>query len=682
MPDPRDATVLLCIAPHTGYSESNTVAVLDIGPFVSLAWRPSAPYTAVMSALRTALLSISLTLVACSSSGDSSPSLDAGPETSNPIVPEIAAFPFPSDFYLVEDATSATGRAVVIPEAALPDRVPASALEGMDGFSRIPVIATYIPGGIDPTSLLALDDHEGSTAATAPVLLIEEGTWQAIPILAESDLTADRDEDRALLIRPLRLLDENKGYVVVVRNTIRNAAGETPVPSLATSALLDGTTTEDPSIEAQRTAFELVTKALDERSIDATEVVQAWSFHTRSEAQVTGALLTIQDLANEAALGEYEILSDEIQKLEGGATNRQIVATFKAPNFINEDGYLARNANGELEQSGTRDVEFSITIPSTVDEVRPVIVYGHGFFGSYRQATRGSVTDIGHEYRFSAVGTNLGFNEDNESMTIQSITRLAVFGKLVADIQQNMANQTSLARLVREVLANDIEQSVDGGPAFKVFDPGSVHYYGISNGGTFGTLATATSPQFERAVLMVGGGGLIHFLERAVNWREFSGIVNQAFREPRERQLAFSIIQMMLDPIDPINYSEHLVHDRFPGRGPLAALVVMAVNDSQVRNLVSEWVARTADLPLIVPSPKDVYGLRTKTAEAPGLDELGGFVVYDENVTPSPLGNTPPLEDNDTHGTLRYVPAYRSQLGTFLDTGRIVQFCDEACDPE
>ncbi len=655
---------------------------MGIGPFVSLARRRLPPYTTGMSALRTTLLAISLTLAACGSSSDPTETFDAGPETSNPIVPEIAAFPFPSDFYLVEDSTTATGRRVEIPEAALPDRVPAAVVEGMDGFSRIPVIATYFPGGIDPASLLALDDHAGSTASDAPVLLIEEGTWVAVPILAESDLTADLDEDRALLIRPLRLLDENKGYVVVVRNTVRNFAGETPTPSLAMQALLDGTVTEDASIEAQRDAFSLVTEALAEQGIESSEVVQAWSFHTRSEAQVTSALLTIQDLANEAALGEYEIISDEIQKLEGGASNRQLVATFKAPNFLDEDGYLARDANGDLEQRGTRDVEFSMTIPSTVDEVRPVIVYGHGFFGSYRQATRGSVTDIGHEYRFSAVGTNLGFNEDNEAMTLQSITKLGVFGKLVADIQQNMANQTALARLVREVLANDIEHSFDGGPAFKPFDTANVHYYGISNGGTFGTLATATSPQFERAALMVGGGGLIHFLERAVNWREFSGIVNQAFREPRERQLAFSIIQMMLDPIDPMNYSERLVHNRFPGRGPLAALVVMAVNDSQVRNLVSEWVARTADLPLVVPSPKDIFGLRTKSAEAPGLDELGGFVVYDENVTPSPLGNIPPLEDNDTHGTLRYVPAFRTQLGTFLDTGKIIQFCDGACDPE
>jgi pimeloyl-ACP methyl ester carboxylesterase len=622
---------------------------------------------------------LAFVLSACSSSA-SQP--DAGPPEANPIVPEVAAFPFPSDFYLVEDTGTETGRRVDIPAEALPERIPTSVVEGMDGFSRMPIIATYLGAGVDPNTLLALDDHAGSIAADAPVQLLEEGSWEAIPILAETDLTATLPENRSLLIRPLRLLDANKGYVVVIRNSLRNDAGEAFQPSTAFLALRDDEPTNDPSIESQRESFTLVKQALSERGIAPADVLQAWSFHTRSEASVTQDLLAIQDIANSATLGDYEIISDEIQELEEGATNRQIVATFKAPNFIGEDDLLARDAQGQVEQRGTRDVEFSLTIPSTVDELRPVIIYGHGFFGSYRQATRGSVTDIGHEYRFSAAGTNIGFTEDNELATILAITDLKTFPELVADVQQNITNQTSLARLIREVLADDIEQEVANGPAIKVFDASKVHYYGISNGGTFGFLATATSPQFERAALMVGGGGLIHFLERAVNWREYSSIVEQALEEPRERQLAFSIMQMAADPIDPINYARNLVHNRFPGRAPMAALVGMAVNDSQVRNLLTEWVARSADLPLVTPSPKEVFGLRQKSAEAPGLDEPGGFVIYDEEVEPSPRGNIPPLEDNDTHGTLRYVPAYRTQLGTFLETGKIINFCEGACDPQ
>lgn len=612
-------------------------------------------------------------------SSDDKSVADAGPITSNPIVPEVAAYPFPSDFYLVDDPSTNTGRSIAMPQEALPPRVPNTTINGMDGFSRLPLITTYFPGGVDPQSLPALDDHAASVADDAPVLLVEEGSWQAIPILAESDLTAQRDQDRALLIRPLRLLDANKGYVVIIRDTIRSYEGEAFAPSVATRALLSGSSTNDPAIESQRDAFELVLEALDQRSIDAGTVVQAWSFHTRSAEEVTGTLLGVQDIANVAELGAYSILTDAVEE-NGEGVSRQIVGTFPAPNFLGEDGLIARDSDGNPEQRGTRDVEFSLTIPITVDEMRPVVLYGHGFLGSYRQAMRGSVNDVGLEYRFSSVGTNIGLNEDNEPLLVRGITDLESLKLAVADVQQNMANQTALVRLVREQLADDIVVESRQG-AIKVLDPANVHYFGISNGGTFGYLATTTSAQFERAVLMVGGAGLIHFLERAVQWPEYAGIVNLAYREPPERQLVFSIIQMIFDPIDPINYVRHLVHDRYPGRKAMTAMVIMAVNDSQVRNLVTEWVARTADIPLVVPSPKEVYGLRTATADGEGLEEPGGFFVYDEQVEPSPLGNLPPAEDNKTHGTLRYVEAFRKQLGTYIDTGKMIQFCEGACDP-
>ncbi len=622
---------------------------------------------------------LAITAMGCGSSGDTK---EEEPEVvvGNPLVPQVAAYPFPCDFYLEEDSSSATGKQVVIPQSDLPSGIPSRVLTGIDGFSRLPIIATYLEGGVDPASLLALDDAAGSVSKTAPVVLIEEGTWALIPVLAEADLTAPVDSQRALLIRPLQLLDADKGYVVVLRDSLRSYEGKAFERSEAFASLLENTPSEDAKVEKQRGDFELVREALSEAEIPSEEVVLAWSFHTRSAEQVTQTLLDIQDLANTAEINEYTIISDTVEKQAEGS-NRQIVGSFKAPNFIGEDKKIARAADGKPEQRGTRDVEFSITIPSTVSGPRPVILYGHGFFGSYRQATRGSVNDIGHEYQFSSVGTNIGFNEDNETATLAGVTDLTRLGALVADVQQNIANQTSLVRLVREVLANDIEEDRGQGPV-KVLDPALVHYYGISNGGTFGFLATATSPQFDRAALMVGGGGLMHFLERAVQWSEFSGIINQVFREARERQLAFSIIQMLIDPIDPINYSRHLVHDRYPGRKEMSALVVMAVNDSQVRNLVTEWVARSAKLPLVVPSPKEIYGLETASADGEGLEQLGGFFVYDEQVTPSPLGNLPPAEDNDTHGTSRYIPAFRKQLGTFLETRKLIQFCDGPCDPE
>jgi hypothetical protein len=56
--------------------------------------------------------------------------------------------------------------------------------------------------------------------------------------------------------------------------------------------------------------------------------------------------------------------------------------------------------------------------------------------------------------------------------------------------------------------------------------------------------------------------------------------------------------------------------------------------------------------------------------------------VYDENYPALPEGNVPPAEDNGAHETIRLTEAYKEQMGTFLETGRIVQVCDGACDPD
>ena len=81
------------------------------------------------------------------------PELYPNMPSGNPLVPEVAAYPFPSDFYLVDDAKTHTGRRVEIPQEALPAKLPGRAINGADGYSRITPILTFLPGGVDPKGL-------------------------------------------------------------------------------------------------------------------------------------------------------------------------------------------------------------------------------------------------------------------------------------------------------------------------------------------------------------------------------------------------------------------------------------------------------------------------------------------------------------------------------------------------
>lgn len=600
----------------------------------------------------------------------------------NPIVPEVAGFPFPSDFYLVQDGSTKTDRRVELPDAAVVGQGMAAALGGADGFSWIPLIVTSLPGGVATSSLPSTPEE--TTTGSSSVLLVKTGSWDRVPVVVETDLTEPKAELRALIIRPLVALEENAGYVVLLRDTLRDLQGRAHRAGAAFAALRDGTPTGVDAIERQREDFKLVTAAIEAIGLAAEGVVQAWSFHTRSEEGLLGPLLAMQDHANTAPLGGYAITSDTVET-EEGKTNRQIFGTFKVPNFVGADGLIRRGAAGRPSPSGQRDEDFRLTIPSTVDGPRPMILFGHGIFGSPGELTHGSFNDLCTEHRFSAIGAHIGLSTKNQAVALMGLTaepdKLA---QVVADIQQGIVNYTTLERLVKERLVDDLAEDRGEGP-FEVVDPTRVAFLGISNGGNIGFSLAATSPQLSRAVLVAGGGGLIHGLERVSLWANLGPVVKLAYPDSRERQLVLSLLQQALDPIDGMTFSRRLVRDRFEGRKPLRAAVHMAVHDSAVSNMITEWVVRTAGLPLVSPAPRAIYGLQPLSAPPPGgasASAPGGLFVYDEKAVPNPSGNLPPTKDNGTHEGFRRLDAYKKQVAAFIESGKLVQLCEGACDPD
>ncbi|MCA9669118.1 MAG: hypothetical protein KC503_26160 [Myxococcales bacterium] len=604
----------------------------------------------------------------------------------NPLVPEVAMYPFPSDFYLAADSKTKTGYHIEVPAEALPKGTTPAMFSQFDGYTLIPAILAYFgQAGIDIKSLPDPTKPELTVAADSPVYLLEvksDGTViEKVPVLAELDQRSPVDTHRALILRPHRALTPNTKYVVVIRDKVKHLDGSAITPRAAFVALRDGTPTSEPAIESQRDAFKIVNAAIKNAGLKPEEVILAWSFHSRSEEQVTAPLLAMHDVMNSYTMPDPVITSDTVDS----NNNRQLVGELEVPSFLpGNKKPIELGSDGKPKQFGTKKIEFLVTIPESVTTggtPRPTIVYGHGFLGGPNQGTRGNTNEIMRTYKYPLVATYIGVSEDLFQPLLDSLTsNLPGIDYFVSEVMQKIANQTAMVRLVREKLAT-------GANGFKykdAFDGSKVHYFGISNGGTFGMLTTATSPQFERGVLSVGGGGLTHFLQRAVQWNEYGPIVDKIYKNPLDQQLLFSLIQTNLDPVDCMSYVHRLVNNRFPGRKPFTALFIEAVNDSQVRNLLTEWAARTAKLKLVTPSAKDLYGFETISAPSPGGAPAGtsALMVFDEKLTPSPVTNIPPKEDNGTHGSVHKIPAMRNAFFELIENGRVVQNCTGACDPE
>ncbi len=589
----------------------------------------------------------------------------------NPIVPEYAMFPMPSDFYLQDDATTRTGKRLAIPAEAMPGDLRPDVFAHADGWPRSPVMLTWLPD-LDPAALPHPLDEDATLADDSPIVVVRMPDLARVPVLAELDATAADQAQRSLILRPHLALDPATTYVVLLRDTLTATDGSTYEANKAFRALRDDIPTNSDAVEAQRDDFVVVNQAIAGLGFEPDSVIQGWSFSTRSREQVVNPLLSMADTVMAAELGDVVVVSDEVDD-----DNRIVTLTVEAPWFIGDDGLIALDADDNAIQNGTQDILFIVTIPDTVTVTRPGVLFGHGFFSHREETTWGSLQQLTHPAAFPTVSTNfIGFNEEDQTASFTILADFNRTAEISAQQMQSQANHVALARVMREQLPT----AVTLGTGDPVIDVDHISYMGISNGGTQGFTIMTIAPNLDRGVLVVPGGALTHMLQRASPWTTLGAVIATRFDDPRDLQAASGLFQVALDPWDSINFVDHMVEPRFAGREQEVKVVLHeAVADAQVSNMITHWLARTAGVPVFAPNTLEPWGLQP--IEGATHDGNSALYIYDEGYDPLPLDNTPPVE-NGAHETIRDLTVYKDHVTDFIEDGSITYTCAGACDPE
>jgi len=588
--------------------------------------------------------------------------------------------PWPSDQYLAVDAQGT--RAVAVDPALLPTGIPADLLDA-DGFSRLSPIVTWLPGSVDPASLPDADDWGASLQDDSPVRVVvlqDDAEPVAWPVMAETDATAGDPADATLILRPHRPLPFGSTVVVGLRTTLTDHSGAPHPPSQALARLLDGAPEGDAEASLMDRERDALLAALPLIGPSADDLAMAVTFTVRSEADVTGPTIGMQDAAAAESTVTFTIEDPTYED------DRALVyGTMQTPWFLDADNRVVLDEAGRPVEQERRDSPFLVTIPRTVTETRPTMLFGHGFFSAIEEPTWGNLFNGLARWEMPAVTTKFhGFAEaDLATIAIPALGGEDIAGlKGVIDLQaQSQSHFTLLHTLIAEHLSDtlEIDWPDDDSGAFKPLSATELPYMGISNGGTQGLVMMTTSPVLSRGALVVPGGGWAHMLQRAAQWTTLGAVFSEKFTSDAELQLAMSMVQQVFDPVDSLNYVDHLVDDRLPGRvADPDLLLVEAVNDSQVANLVTRWIVGAAQVPVLTPSVADVW-------DAPSLpdDQTANvaFESYDLGVQDNPPGNVAP-EENGVHNDVRLLDAYREQMGIFLQTGVVERTCEGPCDPE
>jgi hypothetical protein len=628
---------------------------------------------------------------------DEGSALETAPPGCNPLGwPLDCMFPFPSDFFTVADATTASGVRLSMEPIARPKTVTGAEIYFLDrftrdGFSAHMPIAAVFPEGVDDTALtFHWDDPAPTVQPGHPTLLLRADTGEFVEHWAEVDPVAEEPSQRTLILRPFNRLEPGKRYVVALQGLSDEAGAPLQSPPVF-ARLRDGAPLEAETALAERFRLE-VFAPLAAAGVNTAGLVLAWDFTVGTEENVTSALLWMRDDALErmaAAPPPVEVTAVKPDHSEDIAL--RIEGTIAAPRYVDSDepgARLVRGPGGLPVYQGVAIVPFTLQVPRSAMPDAPgfeparVLQYGHGFFGAREEINYGFMSGFSNEQRYVTAAVDWwGMSEADVPLVVESITgEIANTFDFVERLHQGYINQLALSVALETTLAALPELQAQGA---LVYDPTRLYWYGISQGSILGTVLVALSPHFERAAVSVGGASYSLMMSRSGSFLAFYTLISAMIDSPLSIQKLIASSQLAWDYIDPITFAPFVAQRPLEGAKPGRRLLYqIGVGDHSVPNLASHLHVRAMGLPLLSPSPVAITGVATVNSPAPGSAMV--VVDYQLEEVPGIFATVPSeAEKNGVHEDVRRNPAIKAQLDAFFRPDSAIEnFCDGPCDPE
>jgi len=595
--------------------------------------------------------------------------------------------PWPNAVFEVDDATTMTGRRLAIPPTTLPtnvtgDQVDPTAWNLADGFSPSAPMVMAFPTGVSVAGLPPLDNMDLSLAADSPTVILDMTTGQRVAHFAEIDMQATGSAgSQALFLRPAQRLTGGHRYAVAITNAVKAADGtELPIPP-GFAALRDGKHTDHALLEAERPRFADVLSALSDAGFPADDLVVAWEFTVASDDFIHRDMVAASAAASTALDShpiQYTITSD---KPVNATITREIQGTLDAPLFLTDGGdalmqpVIARGPDGLPALQGFYQIPFTAIVPAcayTSQTPVGMVIYGHGLMGSSTETAGGVQQTTASSLCMVFVGTDLrGMSTPDLPAVATALNDGTHADEVMEVLEQGLVNHITLVRAMRTTFAQTL--FVDAANNNKVLvDPSNVVYYGLSQGGIFGTSVVAYDPTLTKGVLGVGAANYSMLLERSADWPQYRGILSAAYPDSLDDTLLLSLFQMRWDKTEAAG-----VVGTMATQGK-QLLMQMALSDEQVPNIGTYWWARSAGVPVVGPTPVTPWGLNV---QATPIATGSALIIMDGGAPPAPATNVPaPAQSPSMHDLTRTQPATWRQMHDFYTTGMIVNECNGACE--
>ena len=608
--------------------------------------------------------------------------------------------PFPSA-HVTGASDSATGCRVAIPPGALPvggdsDPIDVARFDRRDGFSPGQTSWWQPMVAIDPETLPSWQDPAESLASGAGVQLWDLDAGARLPGFAEVDAyPAQGEQQRAVLIRPLKAFPLGVRVAIVVTNAVRTPDGASVPATPAFAALRDGG--EAGVSDGVRAHYDALLTRLEELGVSRADLVMAWDFPIGTAASITRPLDHLLDaMRAEVPLDptfEPTLVVDAVLDADVGAPPaaglwRELRAAAQLTHYLwdeddgasddeHDSGVFRLDAEGLPIARGLDDAFLIAAVPDSVRSAAagtvPVVVFGHGIFSApqdYITHATDQNSSIELLNRIGAIGIGSewrGLTERDRPDAVRVAVNLGRFPLLTDKMIQGVSNMAAVARLTQTAFIDHAVFQAGGGGS--LIDPSRILYFGISLGGIEGTTLLSLSEVLQTGVVHVPGSIWSTMLERSTHWNTFETFVFENLDLPWERQLIYAASQLYWDPVDPIVHAVNL--------GDRNVLMQISVGDEQVPNFTAEALARTAGLSQVPPGVSAVYGLGEGVVPSP--PGSSGYMQFDSQLGRPPVVNRPATSNYGAHTAIRHTDEVMTQVQAYFEAGAegtIVDVCD------
>jgi hypothetical protein len=579
----------------------------------------------------------------------------------DPIDPALCLLPFPNDRFTKADPSTETGRRVDLSVLSMPRNfagVPINPIEWNrnDGFSPGSLIVTKIPGLDTPEALantnpVTLRDLSRYADPEAPVVVLNAETGERHPIWSEVDVRTEDSADRTFLIRPAVNLEEGARYIVALRY-LKDSGGNAIEPSPGFKDFRDapkvhcggpkkdkqangkaegrqkfGDCEGDPAGGPEERAdhYQGLFWTLEEAGIAREDLFLAWDFTVASERNLSERILHIRDEAF-GQLGDTDLADRQVQgrspeftisevtenPSSGGRILRRVEGTVSVPCYLDKPNcptgsqFFYPNPDSTVPTripGNSYDARFICNIPKSVADRGPArpSLYGHGLLNDASEVNQGKLFQLGNDHNIMFCGADwIGMAEEDIANDASILLELSRFSTLADRMQQGFLNFLYIGRTAihPDGFSADPAFQVDGTSAI---DTSRLYYDGGSQGGIAGGGLTAVAPDWTRAALGVPAMNYSTLLERSIDYDPFELILNVGYPNRLERQLLYSLIQMLWDRGEANGYAHHMTDDPLPNTPAHEVLLHMAFGDHQVTNWATLVEARTIGAAIRVP---------------------------------------------------------------------------------